>query len=191
MTRRYAFASCALMGFLVTVACSGPGPGGEHPDISEVEEVPLRSVSPEFALPSFDPGKERYEGEMVSLYQDLLADGKPVVMNFWATWCGPCIVELPHFEELAERRPDLLFTTVAVSDTTDYLGRFIERSGLSLPVLLDPRGFVSGKLDSDMLPTTLVFGTDGSLLLRTLASFHSAEHLEEALDVALEGVEGG
>jgi thiol-disulfide isomerase/thioredoxin len=177
--------NAAWMMLTLSVVLTACGHGENRPSLSEVEGVPLLSVVPEFSLPMFDAASSLYAGEAVALYGDWLAAEKPVVVNFWATWCGPCIVELPFFEELAERRPDLTVTTVAVADTTDYLPRFIDRSGLSLPVMVDPDGKVSAKLDSNILPATLVFGVDGTLLLRFVGSFYSADHLEENVDKAL------
>jgi hypothetical protein len=51
--------------------------------------------------------------------------------------------------------------------------------------MVDPEGKVSDQLDSDILPTTLVFGADGTLLLRFIGPFHSTDHLEEYIEKAL------
>jgi len=174
-----------IFGIVLVLLASGCGSEGKYGKLSEVEDVPLGSVAPEFYLATFDPGQPHYAGRELGLHADWLAEGKPLVLNFWATWCGPCIVELPYFEEFAEGRSDFSVATVAVADTTDYLPRFIDRSGLSLPVMVDPSGDVSEKLDASMLPTTLVFGSDGTLLTRFNGSFHSTDHVEQTVDKAL------
>ena len=164
-------------------------PGCEHQEpwtlLSDVETVPLGTVSPEFSLALFDATKPGYQGEPVFFHRDVLAEGHPVVVNFWATWCGPCVVELPYFVELASRRPGLKVLTVAVADTSAYLPRFIDGSKLSLPVLVDPSGDISGRLESGSLPTTLLFGEGGTLLLRFVGSFYSADHIEKNVDLVL------
>jgi thiol-disulfide isomerase/thioredoxin len=176
----------SLIGSLPAVGCSGTGSDGEYLDEPEEARVSVpRGEKIDFALHLFDPAAENFKGEMVSLRADLLREGRPVVVNFWATWCGPCVVELPYFEEVARRRADLTVTTVAVSDTTDYFPRFVERSGLSLPVLMDSEGRVSEALKASMLPSTLLFDPDGHLILRHVGSFISPNDLEEVLDLAL------
>lgn len=167
---------------LSSLGCSAEARYGR---LSDAEGVPLGSIAPEFHLASFDPIQQHFAGEELGLHADWLAEGNPIVLNFWATWCGPCIVELAYFEELAEERPDLTVATVAVKDTTSYLPRYVERSGLTLPVMVDPSGVVSAKLDSNILPTTLVFGSDGTLLTRFVGSFYSSKHLSETVDRAL------
>ena len=106
--------------------------------------------------------------------------GRTVVLNFWATWCGPCLKELPDLEQLAERRPDLV--VLAVSDESPE----ILRAATSAPTAR-LNGYFADAAPDDAIgrmayqgrPTTLVIGGDGRVRntligAQTLASFEAA-----------------
>ena len=101
---------------LTTLACKEPGSDEGYAQDSDNAMAAVPSERHDFSLPLYDPEGEGSRGQMVSLRADLLSEGKPVVVNFWATWCGPCLIELPLIVELAVLRLDLIVTTVAVAD---------------------------------------------------------------------------
>ena len=74
--------------------------------------------------------------------------GKTVLLNFWATWCAPCVAEMPALERLYQIYRERGFTVIAVSgdakENASQVGEFIRKHGLTFPVLLDPE-FVSVK----------------------------------------------
>jgi peroxiredoxin len=89
--------------------------------------------------------------------------GKPVVLNLWATWCQPCIAELPALAALA-RQPDSGITVVALS--TDRGGaaavrRFFAAHNIDLPILVDPDGASGQALGARGLPTTIILDAQG------------------------------
>lgn len=90
--------------------------------------------------------------------------GNIVLVNFWASWCGPCRAELPEFEKMQQDYEDLGFTVMAVnvdddSRKADVLLRDIK---VSFPVLFDPEGDVSELYDVSAMPTTVVIDRDGN-----------------------------
>jgi peroxiredoxin len=90
--------------------------------------------------------------------------GNIVLVNFWASWCGPCRAELPEFEKMQQDYQDLGFTVMAVnvdddSHKADVLLRDIE---VSFPVLFDPDGDVSKLYEVSAMPTTVVIDRDGN-----------------------------
>jgi len=91
-----------------------------------------------------------------------LADyaGQPVVVNFWASWCGFCGAEMPELIKFAEQNPDVAVIGVAVNDEEDAAREAAERWGLTFPSVLDPEGRIFAEFESQGLPTTVFFDAD-------------------------------
>jgi peroxiredoxin len=112
--------------------------------------------APAFKLQSRD-------GKMVSL-ADL--KGQVVMVNFWATWCGPCRQEMPHLEALYERYNSLGFTLLGVNveDNPEGAKKWLEENGpVTFPVLLDPKNEVSKLYKVQTMPTTVLVARDGTM----------------------------
>ena len=90
--------------------------------------------------------------------------GRIVVLKFWATWCGPCLAEFPHFVELLktyEDDEDVVFLTVATAGSPrEEVAELLEEHGYTFPVLLDEKGLA---LDFEIrgYPTTLYLDRSG------------------------------
>ena len=92
--------------------------------------------------------------------------GKIVFLNFWATWCPPCIIEMPSMEKLHRRFKDKSFVMVAInSQETDALVKsFFEKNKLSFTALLDSSGEVGFGFGVNALPTTFVLDKQGRII---------------------------
>ncbi len=95
-----------------------------------------------------------------------LADyaGRRLVLNLWATWCIPCIAEMPSLAKLAHDEADRLVVLPLSSDRQGgkiVTGWFAEHHIEGLPVLLDPKGAAARTLGARGLPTTILIGADG------------------------------
>lgn len=114
--------------------------------------------------------------------------GKIVVVNFWATWCTPCVEEIPYFNELAQNHPELTVVAVHGSSTTN-VESFIDSKGWRDYALTFVQDEVDGAQCFTYLsyggrgywPMTAVIGEDGKVLYNSTQSFHSYAQLEQLL----------
>ncbi|MBK9114225.1 MAG: TlpA family protein disulfide reductase [Betaproteobacteria bacterium] len=94
----------------------------------------------------------------------VLADqrGRTVLVNFWATWCAPCVAEMPALQRLADRLAPRGVTVVAVNfqENAARIAPFVERLGITLPVVRDHDGAVRAAWNVNVFPTTFVVGPD-------------------------------
>ncbi len=94
------------------------------------------------------------------------------MINFWATWCTPCVGELPHFERLYETYGDRIALVAIHSNLiTDVVEDFIAREGYAMPFALDEDGSVIKSLGgSTMLPMTVVVDGAGKISYNKVGS---------------------
>lgn len=114
--------------------------------------------------------------------------GKPLLVNLWATWCGPCVAELPMLGKLAvERVGELKVLTVSQDTQTDKVGPFLTEQGVpQLEAWLDPKNDLSFHYATGTLPTTVLYDAQGREVWRYVgahdwSSAETAEMLKEAL----------
>ena len=111
--------------------------------------------APTFALPTLD-------GSTFDLDEHIAADGRPVVLNLWASWCPPCRAEMPDIDKVATEQSDVLFVGVAVNDETDKARDFAEEIGISYTIAFDD-GTVDDAYQVIALPATFFITGDGTI----------------------------
>lgn len=116
-----------------------------------------------FLAPDFEV--THLDGQRVKLsdYQ-----GSPVVLNFWATWCLPCRVEMPALQRIHEDYQDSGLVMLAVNathlDSIDGVRAFTQEHGLTLPVVLDLEGAASTLYQVRAMPTTFFIAANGEIV---------------------------
>ncbi|MDX1673443.1 MAG: TlpA disulfide reductase family protein [Longimicrobiales bacterium] len=102
--------------------------------------------------------------------------GRPVIVNIWATWCPPCVREMPSLQRVYERfgGQGLEILAVAVDDVPGVeqpdgrvegiVSRFVDEYGLTFPVLLDPTGTTERRYGTEYLPTTVLIDRRGRIV---------------------------
>jgi len=110
--------------------------------------------APDFELPLVGSGK------LVKLSS--VTQQTPVVYSFWATWCGPCRMELPHLEELSKKYAGkVAFYGVNADDSPDAVLEFQKQNKLTLPMLSDARKTAARDYGVDSLPTLFIVDKHG------------------------------
>lgn len=90
--------------------------------------------------------------------------GRPVLVNFWASWCEPCREEMPALQALADRGVAVL--TIAVADRETDARRFLDQAGVALPLLFDREQRISKAWGARLLPYTVVLDSRHRVVAR-------------------------
>jgi thiol-disulfide isomerase/thioredoxin len=119
---------------------------------------------------------ESYDFELEDLNGNLKTlssyRGKFVFLNFWATWCGPCRVEMPSMQRMYDELKDEGLEIIAVDIREDQktVSKFMKDNNLTFPVLLDRKGQVSGIYGVRSIPTTYLINKDGNIIGRAIGA---------------------
>ena len=100
------------------------------------------------------------EGEEVSLSD---FEGQTVILNFWATWCGPCRMEIPEFREFVTKYPDIPLLGIAVDGTAAQLKQFGRQNKMNYPILIADAD-IQRQYNVSTLPMTVIVGPDGEIM---------------------------
>lgn len=157
---------------LIMIATEGQSQGELPPTF---EPAPQRTLinfeAPEFELPMLDG---------VTLVSPSDYEGRPLFINFWATWCGPCVRELPALEEFVavhaddDNGPALL--TINMGETPEEISGFLEEIGVTnIPVALDANQVVKADFGVQNLPTTFIIDKEGMVRFMKLGEMRFDE----------------
>lgn len=138
----------------------------------------LREAEPAVDHPAPDFTLTTLTGDSFTLSE---LQGTPVVLNFWATWCGPCQRELPALQSAAERYAGkIIIVGVDQGEAADVVQPYADELGLTFPVPLDVDFAVGDRYDIRGLPTTFFIDRDGmirSVWAGEMNSITLAEHI--------------
>lgn len=158
----------ALFAFLLT-ACSG---------VLGQEVAPIKgAIAPDFTLTSLS-------GEEVSLSD---FRGQPVLVNFWATWCGPCRLEMPAIQDRYQmHQPDLVVLAVNLAESAEQVSEFVDELGLTFDPLLDADGSIFELYQVLGYPSSYFIDPDG-IIQAVHIGFMTEGQLDE--NIALIGID--
>jgi len=156
-----------LIGSTIALGCSAgqsPGRGSE-----------IGNLAPDFQLNNLD-------GQPVSLGD---FRGKPVLVNFWASWCPPCRSEMPFIQETFTDKKwadeGLVVLAIAIGESPSRVSEFVKKYGLTFPVLLDTERNVSLEYYVRAIPTTFLIDRDGIIREIKIGAFSSKTEIERSL----------
>lgn len=177
------------------VALAGCGGGGEvNPAASEIEPAapPVskataarRLARAPAALRANAADANRLAGEGADGLKARLAKlrGHPVVINVWASWCGPCREEFPYFAHAVRAHGhEVAFIGVDLSDNRGAAEKFLRKSPPGFASIFDPKSEAGRMLGAGRaLPTTYFIGRDGKQLNRKIGAYSDADALQDAV----------
>jgi thiol-disulfide isomerase/thioredoxin len=136
------------------------GAGSANP-AAVPEEAPLARLESGIMAPTASMAD--LEGNPVTL-----ADyrGKVLVVNFWATWCGPCVREMPMFQEYQDRYPQMVVLGVDQEESPETVKEFLTQLQLTYTILLDQKADMGRALQITFLPTTIFVDEKGEIRFR-------------------------
>ncbi len=159
------------VGLVVTLAACAGSDASDDEAASAGPPVPDRSF-------------ETFDGDQTSLPE--LA-GEPMVVNFWASWCPPCIAEMPEFEEVHQDRGDeVRFVGLNTQDDVARAEELAEQTGVTYDLGLDPEGELFRDFEVVSMPSTYLVNEAGAVVERH-AGVLDAEQLHELIDEHLIG----
>ena len=158
------------LGLIIAGGSAGCSPEGPAPGPQ------VGKPAPNFQLPNLG-------GQSVSLSD---FQGKPVLINFWASWCPPCRIEMPYIQEVFEEwsGQGLVVLAINIGESSSKVKEFMENHALSFPVLLDMQGKVAEQYNVLIwgIPTTFFIDKDGIIQAIRVGIFPNKAAIEKSLN---------
>src|SRR5712692_5771004 len=145
---------------------------GFHMARRSAPRIAKSTVAPDFTLESLD-------GKSMRL-SDLR--GKAVLLNFWATWCGPCKIETPWLVELQNQYGSQGLQIIGVeagNDEKDDIAKFVKDMGINYPILIGKESVGDAYGGVPALPETFFIGRDGKIVDKTMG-LHGRAEIEDS-----------
>lgn len=160
-----------------TSAARTPTPGADVPDLCPTQGEPTtakKDVLPNITLHCLASDDQRSLRELT---------GRPLVLNVWASWCGPCRVELPLLARAHEQYGDAVaFVGIDVQDASAEAFKVLQRTGVTYPQLEDPEGSTRGPLGWNAgLPMTIFVDPQGRMVATERKPFRTYAEVTAAL----------
>jgi peroxiredoxin len=141
---------------------------------------PAEEAAPEVGKPAPDFQLSTLDGQSIALSG---LKGTPVLVNFWATWCGPCTYEMPHLQQFYDERQgdEVVLLAINIQEGSSKVAQFMQSQGFSFTVLLDSQAAVAQRYNVQGIPTTFFIDSDGVIQEIKIGSFRSKTEIENIL----------
>ena len=171
---RRALAAGGTAGLLAWAAAGAVlRPADTPQSMAAAAAVPLTALATPTATPTSTAAATPTGAAPVPLAA--LQDGRPLVVNLWATWCAPCREEMPVFAEAQRRHPEVRFLMVNQGENAVIVQRYLARENLALQdVFLDPASALGPAVGSRGLPTTLFLDAQGRRVHAHMGALNAA-----------------
>jgi cytochrome c biogenesis protein CcmG, thiol:disulfide interchange protein DsbE len=178
-----AAAAALVLGLGACGSESGEGPGNPESAATDYDRALADAPKPLAELYSeaneiLPGGLPAYEAQIEAL------EGYPIVVNKWASWCGPCRAEFPFLQELAaERGEEIAFLGIDGQDADDAAATFLEELPVPYPSFSDPDLEISKAVDAEReFPATIFYDADGEITYVHRGGYQELADLEADID---------
>lgn len=164
----------AILLLMMMVACQKHEPAARAAAKKATKTAPTVTTS---------PAPRTEVGDTMPGYSAQYLDGKPFVLsseagkvvfvNVWATWCGPCRMEIPELQELHDKYSSRGFNVVGVSidDTgVEDVRKFVDQQKIGYPIVIDAEGKLANILQTTVLPTSVILDRNGKIIWRQVGA---------------------
>jgi peroxiredoxin len=156
----------------------------ERPGTPAVPPQPAGGVQVGDAMPAFEA--ELLDGSKFDVAGE---KGNVVLLNLWATWCGPCRFEIPELEAMHKKHSADGFKVVGVSldeSGVDAVKDFVKEHDMTYPIALDPEGHLASIFRTNVIPTTVLIDRSGTVVWKRFGVVETTDKtLLDALQKAL------
>ncbi len=163
-----------MAALLLGLALVLPGCGGAAADAAQ---KPARDAitAPDFTYRD-EAGVERQLSDL---------RGQVVLLNFWATWCQPCVYEMPFLQAVHEQLPDdAMILAISIGEKPETVAAFVTEHGLTMPILLDQDGTIGQDYRVNKLPTSVILDGEGKMKEYKIGPFSGAEEILARMESA-------
>lgn len=191
--RRPATPAVVVLALAASVAIGGCGwfgadesgdPGSGNPPSQATDYEKALADAPPPLAKLYSQGDALIAGGIDELDSQLAAvRGYPAVVNVWASWCGPCRFEFPHFQVVAaERGDEVAFIGLDSEDSDAAAEDFLEQLPVPYPSVTDPDGEARSELELRGFPATAFYNADGERVYVKQGPYQSVEELNADID---------
>ncbi len=177
-TRAAQAASCLAIAVALGACGSESGGGPGNPESAATDYDRALADAPKPLAELYEQGNEILTGGLPAFEARIKElRGHPIVVNKWASWCGPCRAEFPFFQrQAAERGEEIAFLGVDSEDSEAAARTFLEELPVPYPSYFDPDGEIAASIDAAReFPATVFYGSDGEI-----AYVHRGGYQDEA-----------
>ncbi|MGV3504100.1 MAG: TlpA family protein disulfide reductase [Adhaeribacter sp.] len=155
-----------VMGFLQRLVLATGLMKPQVPTLPEAAgSAPAKAAQPGFPLADYNLVMRNLQGQTLSM--DSLK-GKVIFLNLWATWCPPCLAEMPGIQDLYEKMPSdqIAFVMLSLDEDPAKAKKFVDRKGYTFPVYTPAGQLPSGYRAGNVIPTTFVISPEGKVVVQ-------------------------
>jgi thiol-disulfide isomerase/thioredoxin len=178
----------ALLAGVVLAGCGSSNESSPGPDYEKALAGAPAPLAELYAQPNelLSGGLDAYNERIAGL------KGFPIVVNIWASWCGPCRAEFPYFQQLsAKLGKKVAFLGVNSEDADDLAAEFLEDDPVPYPSYVDRDRDIANDLGARYFPSTVFYDAKGDLTFTHIGQYPDQASLEEAIQkYAVEGQTG-